>query len=332
MNYRFFNILTFSILLLSGNLFGQSINYGLKYDGIGDNREFFSKHNVAETIFGSRIAFSAGTTVDSIHHVRAGLSYFYEYGSSFGEIPPKLILYYELANSNFGLKMGAFPRKEHIKMPLALISDKYEYYNPTVDGLMVSYNNPKSSFNFFADWLSRQDSLRREQFMAGFFGNYRSGNFLFEDYFYLFHNAGRVVREPSVHMEDAMGAVFLLGYDFSDFVPISTLTVKTGTLTSAFRSRGNGLDFEIGTSSYSEIVADYKGYGLEAFLKFGGLHKLTHGDTYYNSAPSYVRTSFYATLINFQKIKGKFIYSLHFTPDRMDHQQQFHLTYYFNQL
>jgi hypothetical protein len=125
MNHRFFYLLLFSSILISKTLLSQTINYGLKYDGIGDNREFFSKHNVAETIFGSRIAVTAGTTIDSIHHLCAGFSYFYEFGSSFGELPPHLILYYEVAKNNLGLKMGSFPRKENIKMPLALIADKY---------------------------------------------------------------------------------------------------------------------------------------------------------------------------------------------------------------
>lgn len=326
--------IVFTVIMLSFCSFAsiaQNLEYGLKYDGIGDNREFFSAHSDAETFLGSRVAFTMGTTLDSVHRFRGGLSYFYEYGSELLEQPMQLILYYAFENEKLGFTMGAFPRKENLFFPHALISEKYEYFNPTADGLLIKYKSPKSNFNAFADWMSRQDSVRREQFMAGFFGTYKTGNFIFEDYFYLFHNAGRIYRVEGEHMEDTMGACFLFGYNFSQFVPLDILTVKTGTLTSAYRNRGSGLDFVINTSSYSEIVADYKGYGIEAYLKFGSKHHFSHGDNYYNSAKEYVRTRFYFTLINTEKVKGRFMYSLHFSKERMDHQQQFSLVYYLNQ-
>jgi hypothetical protein len=226
--------------------------------------------------------------------------------------------------------MGAFPLKENISLPNALISERYEYYNPTVDGFLLRHKGHNGNFGLFVDWVSRQDSMRREQFMAGFFGNLRFGNFIFEDYFYLFHNAGRVFRVEGEHMEDSMGACFLLGYDFSDAVALDVLTVKTGTLTSAFRNRGNGLGFDINTSSYTEITADYKGFGIEAFVKLGNQHHFEFGDKYYNNAANYARTRFYFTPINFKRVQGRFMYSLHFTRERMDHQQQFLLVYYLN--
>jgi hypothetical protein len=325
-------ILTFFILFLTILAKPQKLEYNLKFDGIADNREFFSRYGQAESILGSRVAISVGTTIDTIHKVRVGLSYFYEFGSVYGEIPPHLIMYYQVEKGKWGYLMGVFPRKEHIVFPYAMISEKYEYYKPTAEGLLVKYKTGKTNFSFFADWISRQDSVRREQFMAGFFGNYKTGNFIFEDYFYLFHNAGRVYRVEGEHMEDTMGACFLFGYDFSQFVPLDILTVKTGTLTSAYRNRGNGLDFDVNTSSYSEIVADYKGFGIEAFLKFGSQHYFAQGDSYFSNAKNYARTRIYFTPINFERVKGRFMYSLHFTPERIDHQQQFTLVYYFNNL
>ncbi len=310
-------------------LHAQTLEYSLKYDGIADNREYFSPHHDAETIFGSRLGFALGTSIDSIHQFRAGLSYFYEFGGSFGELPPHLIMYYSVDHHKWAFKIGAFPRKENIPYPNALISEKYEYYNPIVDGLWVKHKSKNGNFGLFADWVSRQDSNRREQFIAGFFGNLRYGNFTFEDYFYLFHKAGRIFKVEGEHIEDSMGAIFLLGYDFSDKVPLDILSVKTGTMSSAFRNRGDGSDFDINTSSYSEVVVDYKGFGLEAFLKFGSPHHFEFGSNYYNSATNYVRTRFYFTPINLERIQGRFMYSLHFTAERMDHQQQFLLSYMF---
>lgn len=323
----------FSILLLSSILaLSQTFQYGIKFDGIGDNREFFSPYNEAETIMGSRIAFDLGAKIDSFNQFRAGLSYFYEFGSVLLEQNPQLILYYSVNKGPFVFKMGAYPRKENITFPHAILSEKYEYFNPTVDGLFFKYKRTNGDVNVFVDWVSRQDSVRREQFMAGIFGKQKAGSFLLEEYWYMFHNANRGVRLPGDHIEDYMGLCFLAGYDFSNNTPLDILSIKTGVLVSADRNRANGLDFAIKPSSYSEIVADYKGYGVEAYLKFGAQHSFYFGDQFYINAERYIRTRFYFTPINYERIKGRFIWSLHFANGDMDNQQQFSLVYYINSL
>lgn len=320
------------LLFLIFSVQAQTFEYGLKYDGIGDNREFFSPYSQAETFMGSRLGFDVGASIDSVNKFRAGFSYFYEFGSELWEQKTQLILYYSIDKGPWGFKMGAFPRKENIILPHAIISEKYEYFNPTVDGLLVKYKGNKGNINLFVDWVSRQDSTRREQFMAGLFGKQKPGNFILEEYWYMFHNAGRIIREPGVNMEDYMGACLLAGYDFSGLVPLDILTVKTGVLISSYRNRGTTMDYNFKPSSYSEIVADYKGYGVEAFLKFGNEHEFSKGDLFYQNAKNYIRTRLYFTPINFDRVKGRFMWSLHFANGDLDNQQQFSLVYYLNSL
>lgn len=324
--------LFFLLLFFSTVINGQTFDYALRYDGIGDNREFFSRYSQAETFLASRIGADLGTTIDSLHQFRAGLSYFYEYGSELLELKPQLILYYAIQKENWGFKMGAFPRKENIDYPYAFISEKYEYFNPTVDGMLVSYRKQNANLNLLVDWVSRQDSTRREQFMAGIFGKQQTNNFIFEEYWYMFHSAGRIVRSPDEHIEDYMGGCFLFGYNFSSLVPLDILTVKTGALESSYRNRGLTMDYDVKISSYSEIVADYKGFGVEAFLKFGSEHQFMMGDLFLSNAKNYIRTRFYFTPINFDRIQGRFMWSLHFANGDLDNQQQFSLVYKLNKL
>jgi len=332
LRYTLFVLLLSLFSLVPFHLLAQDIEYGLQYHGIGDNREYFSEYNTPETILGSRIHFDVGTRIDTVHRFRAGLSYFYEYGAALLDLKPQPILYYAFNGKEWGFKMGAFMRKGNVDYPHALVSERYEYYNPTVDGLLVSYHAGNVNMNVFTDWVSRQDSVRHEQFMAGFTGRQTPGNFIFEEYWYMFHDAGRMGNYQGEYIKDYTGALVMAGYDFSSLTPLTILTVKTGVLSSAFRDRENGSSFDLKSSSYSEIVADYKGFGVEAFLKYGSEHDFSHGDKFYNTTKNYTRVKLYVTPFNFERVKGRFSWSFHFANDVLDQQQQFSLIYTFKEL
>lgn len=307
--------------------FAQEFEYGLKYEGIGDNREYFSPYHEAETILGSRLAADVGFLIDSKHKFRTGFSYFYEYGSEFLELKPQLIMYYSFEENGLSFKMGAFPRIGNLPFPSVLLSSKYEYFNPTVDGILVSYKTDRTEYGIVVDWTSKQDSIRREQFWTGFWGKLNLNNFIVEEYLYMFHNANRLVRLPNDYIEDNLGNCFSAGYNFSSLVPIDILTVKTGVLTSAFRNRGDGSDFDIKTSSYSEIKADYNGYGVETILKFGNKHHFVFGNAFYRNAENYIHTKLYCTPFNTKRIKAQLSWSFHIANGDLDNQQQFRLIY-----
>lgn len=319
------------LFCLSLPMFAQRVDYHLKFKAIGDNREYFSGYNEPQTILGTRGAFTLGARLDSMQQVRAGLDYFYEFGSELGELKPEFILYYQVQYKDWGFRFGSFDRTEVLDYPLAFIADDYNYYKPNLEGLYIQYTPKNHRVNAFADWVSRQDTVRREQFMAGITGTHRWGNILLEEYWYMFHNAGRAVWTETEPIEDYMGGLVLAGCDFSDKLNLDIATVKTGALASQGRTRGSGLGFEKAISSYSEIALEKRGFGVKSVFNFGQKHHFFVGDAFYNNTTSYVRTNLYFTPINLNHIKGRFIWSLHVANGDLDNQQQFSLIYEFGQ-
>jgi hypothetical protein len=318
-------------LLLTTHLLAQPIDYSFRFSGIGDNREYFSHYNQSQTILGVRGTFTLGACLDSVNRVRAGIDYFYEFGSELGELKPKLILYYEASKGPWMFRFGSFTRSEVLNYPLAIMADDYDYYKPTLEGLYLRYQKQNWKMDVFADWVSRQDSVRREQFMAGSTINAHWGKFSTDFYWYMFHNAGRLVWDENLHIEDYQGALLLVGYNFSGIIPLDIAKVKTGVLTSLARNRGNGLDFSMANSWYSEAVLERKGFGIKAIFNFGDKQQFYFGDRFYNNTTSYIRTNLYFTPINFKNVKGRFTWSFHIANGDLDNQQQFSLIYTLNQ-
>lgn len=325
---KIITLLVFLILCHYSN--AQSLDYHLLFDGIGDNREFFSVYADPETILGSRFEASLGVAVDNSQRFQLGASYFYEFGSEINSQKPQLLLYYEINQDVWSFKMGAFPRNGNVYYPHAIVSEKYGYYNPTVDGLLVSYKPSVNEANVFVDWVGRLDSTQREQFMAGFFGKQSFGIFHLEQYWYMFHNAHSIISPANEHIEDYMGLCVLGGYEFSDLILLDKFVVKTGVLGSAFRNRGNGSDFDINIAWYSELLADYHGFGVEAFAKLGDELNFFLGDDFYNNAKNYVRLRMYCTPFKKNNVEARFYWSLHIANGDLDNQQQFRLIYRFN--
>ncbi len=326
MNLRFFIILLL-VLVVQPN-FAQKLDYDLSFKGIADNREYTREiNNEKETIIGSQLGFTVRTTIDEVHDLHVGFNYFYEFGSTFLELKPDLLLYYSYQNNNGGLKFGAFPREFLQHFPKALLSDKFLYYNPTVDGILIDHQTETLTLSAFVDWLSRQDTVRREQFMVGLTGVYRPHNVLIEANAYINHNGRRTTFSETDYIDDYLGGCLTVGYDFSGFVALDKLMVKTGILTSSHRDRLTSKTHVVNSSSYSELIAEYKGFGVETFLKFGEKHQFSYGDQYYNNANQYIRTNLYFIPFKTERVNARFDWSLHFTKGNIDHQQVFILTY-----
>src|SRR5680860_326976 len=86
--------LSFVILSLLGK--SQNFEYQVLFEGIGDNREFFSNKALPQTILGSRGAFEFGVEMDG-HRLRGGLSQLFEFGSAIDFYQPKLTMYYPVS-------------------------------------------------------------------------------------------------------------------------------------------------------------------------------------------------------------------------------------------
>ena len=99
-------------LLVMIPIFGisQNFEYQVLFEGIGDNREYFSGKAHSQTILGSRGAFEVGFETDN-HRIRGGLSHLLEFGSDLNYHVPKLTLYYEYSNEKKDFLFGSFPRR-----------------------------------------------------------------------------------------------------------------------------------------------------------------------------------------------------------------------------
>lgn len=317
------------ILFFSYQMLAQTVDYSFRFNGIGDNREFFSNYNKPQTILGTRASFSLGGKIDSVHQVRVGIDYFYEYGSRLGELPPNLILYYQFLNHRWHFRMGTFARKDVMDLPLAIVADDWDYFNPNLEGLFVGYRNNSVNMNAYVDWISRQSNTRREQFMAGINGDAHFKKITLSFNGYMFHNAKTAVWNENTYIEDYMGGLILVGYDFSGILPLDIAYVKTGILSSLARNRGEGMDFRLANSSYTQLQLEKSGIGLRGTFNMGGKHSFYFGDSFYSNTTSYHRIDLYVTPLNFKNVKGRLGWSFHIANGDLDNQQQFSLLYTF---
>jgi hypothetical protein len=320
----------FFILSIFWAITGKSQSLGFTLEGIGDNREFFSGLSQSETILGSRITLDYGTLVDSAHEARLGFCYFYEFGSTLGQLAPKPVLYYHYHGKQWQFKMGAFPRNNELDYPHAILSERFAYFRPTMEGLLLGYNTKKLQAGAWTDWISRQDSLNREQFLAGWTLKTNFNHFFGNFWGYLFHNAHRLVRLPGEHIEDNLGGLVTLGFDFSSLLPIEQMKFSTGIMFSMSRNRGESKKFTTGISNYTQFTISHRGLGMDAIYNRGDQHQFTFGDHFFRNTNHYLRTNLFITPINHPKIKGRFTWSFHITQGQVDHQQLFSLVYLFN--
>lgn len=324
-------LMLFAFCLISNHLLAQKFSYTVKFEGIGDNREYFSPYNTAETILGTRLSLAAGFTSDSVHRMYAGLSNFYEFGSRLLEQPVVPILFYDYAASTFKFTMGAFPRTGSFSFPQAFIADRYGYFKPTIEGIAMQYLKGSGSLGLMVDWVSRQDSVRREQFFTGFHGEKQMGIFVAEAYAYLFHNAHRMKRLPGDFIEDNMGALLTAGVSLSSVAFLDSLTIKSGILSSAFRNRGERSDFDLRHSFYASINIVYRQFGSELIMKYGDTHHFALGDPFYNNTNNYSQLKFYTRFLEAGNVHATFAWTFHLANGDLDQQQQLKLVYYFRQ-
>lgn len=318
-----------SILFILIAFLGRSQNfeYQVLFEGIGDNREYYNPLALPQTILGSRGAFELGVEMDG-HRMRGGISQLYEFGSEIGLNPIVLTLYYQYSDENTEFLFGAFPRRNKINFPLAMLTDTIMYYRPNIEGLFGEVNWDWGNQNAFVDWVSRQTDVKREQFMAGSSGEILYKNFFLQNYILMFHDAKPSIRIPDDYIKDYVGFALQAGIRTSEDSKI-TADLKAGILSSMFRDRGIAEGFQNATSFFAEANARVKKYGIKSVLNSGAGHHFAYGDLFYR-AKNYWRTDFIWYLINRENIKGTFNLSFHVIDwNDLDQQQQLSIIYVF---
>lgn len=308
-------------------VFTQTFEYDVLFEGIGDNREYFSEIATPQTILGTRGAFETGLVIDE-HSLKIGASKLYEFGSALNDQPTKLVLYYQFKNNNKEFVMGSFERRERLNFPLAMLSDTLLYYRPLIEGLFTSLNWDWGTQDIFVDWTKRQTDSIRENFTVGFAGKLGKNRLFIDHYFILYHDAKPRIQTPDAHIKDYMGFAIMAGLNSKDGANISGYT-KLGILSSYYRERNVTNGFIIGNSFYAELYRKRKNLAIKATLSTGASHIFAQGDRFYN-AKDYLRTDLIWYFINHENVKGIFNYSFHLLNwNDIDQQQQLSIIYKF---
>lgn len=305
----------------------QQFEYQVLFEGIGDNREFTREYAMPQTILGSRGAFEIGVSIEN-HRLRGGLSQLLEFGSDIDAQKPKLILYYQYLDEHKEFIFGAFPRRDKMDFPLAMLTDTLLYYRPNIEGLYGKINWDWGHQLGFVDWVGRQTEVQREQFMAGSSGEVSHKNLFLQNYLLMFHNAHTLYNDPPLHIEDYLGFALQGGFRTPDNLAVQG-HIKIGVLSSLYRERSVTDGYESSTGFFGEANVRYKNFGIKSVMSLGAGHKFAFGDPYYR-ATNYSRTDLIWYFINHEKIKGRFNLSMHWVSwETLDQQQQLSIIYVF---
>jgi len=302
-------------LTFLANLGAQNFIYKAGYFGFFDNREYFNEFVNDQTIFGSRIYGELGYSFNENNRIMAGADYLYEFGSKGELIAPDFIAYYYGKHKNLGLYHGAFPRVNKINMPMALMTDTFQYYRPTVEGILIEYKTPGFSHNIWIDWTARQSYEKRETFLLGFSAFAKKGILTYQHHLVMTHLAHSLNDSTDNQIRDNAGYAVMPGLDFSDITGLDSLTLSAGFLGSYDRVR-SVYDFRFASGFIGEIEAGYRGFGLHGIIYSGDSQVITSGDGFYKSS-FYSRADAYYQ-ISKSNISGKLQISFHFLPGVVD--------------
>ncbi|MFV0553076.1 MAG: hypothetical protein ACK5LR_00050 [Mangrovibacterium sp.] len=320
--------LTLIALIAAITTQAQSFEWNASFQAIGDNREFNRQYAKPQTIIGERTAFELGTTIDSIHTIRIGLSHLYEYGTFIDFNQPQLTAYYDYNTHNSQLLLGAFPRHERIDFPLAMLADTIQYYQPNIEGILAQQNWEWGSQLIFVDWTGKQLSTQRETFIIATSGEIHHKNIYLENYLLMYHYALMAGEHPGQHITDNGALNLNLGYQFPHKQsPFNQSYFELGILASKIRNRQYDEYFTTSTSLLATLHLQWRWIAIKNTLSVGDEHQILTGDSYY-SAATYNRTDILFHLIQHPKVKLLFKLSYHI-PDgeSLDSQQQLFLSY-----
>jgi hypothetical protein len=317
MRNSFYIILAF--LLLSLTVRAQDFEWNTGFDGFLDNREYFSIDNPS-TIFGSRLRGEIGGSLDGMHRLRGGLNFLFEFGSDPWVRNPDITAYYELDYKPFNFFIGAFPRRNLLDYPLALLSDTLHYYRPNIQGVYLDIRKSWGYQNAFIDWTSRQTDTLPERFIFGFSGEAHFGMFYYNHHFMMGHFAGPALPDDE-SLRDNGGFDLNIGTNLSRLVPLDTVLFSVGTLVSVDRIRQihDGWQTPAGLTIRGMVM--WKGLGFEGLYYTGQGHTFLYGDPFYR-LKHYGRLDIFWEPFRTGPVRGKLNLIFHFAGEQVDYSQQ----------
>ena len=326
---KFYLSLFVSIITATASL-AQTVDVDFNGLGFLDNREYKDFVARSRTYSGTRTALDFGLNIDSLNHFVVGVNTMHEFGAIPFFIKVDPVAYYHFQSAHWLFNAGEFPRAGLLdNYPRALLNDTLMYYRPNVEGLLARYQTAHFMETGWIDWVSRQTTVEREQFLFGFEGKYRpslSGPFYVSHFVFLMHDAGAEILLPGDHINDNGGMQVRLGLDFTNKQHLlDSLSFEAGGMMSLQRSRGiDGFQTPKGV-----VASAYGGYGrFAAFDEFyaGQGSYINYGDAFYEKK-FYDRLDLIYTPFIAEGLKGQFVFSIHRTPGFTSNQEAFRVIY-----
>lgn len=307
-------------LFIAVSCAAQSPLFYLGFDHILDNREYFTPLAKHQTIFGARLNPGVSFSFDSIHSIKTGINYMYEYGGALTGIDPQIDLYYSYSARDLNLYFGSFPRKELVDYPLMLLTDSLNYYRPNMEGTSVRYSWGWGSVHGWVDWTGRATEETRESILAGIDASFRAGILDLTIITTRYHLARSEARFDRERIRDDGSIAVLAGIDLAGFIPLDRVDLKTGLVTTYERPRPAGYAFFHGWHTQLEVRKSL--FGFKGTYYLGGSSPLLYGDPLFGSG-NYGRADLFLDPFRNDRIKAKIGWNFHILPgDGLYHSQQ----------
>lgn len=258
--------------------FVYDVEFGMNFDNREYGDETFSPSG---TIFGARLAPSVGFvkgTYNSRHRLMAGAEFMKDFGDVRADgsgLFREAFFYYGYEklfdDGSFSLTAGIFPRsRSQAKWSTAFFSEKYLWYNPYMEGMLMGYDWRDGHVELGCDWIGMHGASHdvKEQFLLFSSGHISPlWHFSMGYNAYMMHLANSAAA-PGV-ADNFLGEAYaeielggLLGF-FNEF------TLRAGYIQSLQRDREVSSDFETPGLGEATVRISRSGLGIVNSLYYG---------------------------------------------------------------
>lgn len=304
----------------------QKPAFYLGFDEILDNREYFTPYAAHQTIFGARINPGISFPFYSVHEIRVGINYMYEFGGELLGVQPQIDLYYSYRTEALQAYFGSFPRRELMDYSLFQLTDSLDYYRPNMEGASIRFQWEWGSVHSWVDWTGRATEEVRESILAGVDATLKAGIFRFTPSATRYHLSKSEALDDHRQIRDDGSIMVLGGIDLSDRTRLERFRFSSGLATTYLRNRP--ADTQWFSGWYSQLELEYSIAGIKGVYYLGDPSRLYYGDRLFGSG-NYGRLDLYVDPFKNPRISSKIGLSFHLLPgDGLYLSQQFliHIT------
>ena len=305
--------------------------YDVDFTTYFDNREYHEPYQIPQTFLNFRLSPQIGVRIldraGGRHELVAGVSYTQRLGGDWKDVQFNPIAYYHFNYKGFDAGMGAIPYTRRIMpMPEWLLYDSLTYMHPNIQGALLQYRDQRGFVEFMCDWRGAQTEERREMFRLVLNGQYQYKWLQVGGLAHMNHKAG--FAKTFEHVTDDVHAHAFVGFDVTQYVPLDSLSLRTGYIFGWERDRGNN-ESCLNHGFIMELYANWWFLGVKNTLYCGDnlmplLARNSNsclGDPFYQSH-IYNRTDLFVYLYRSSFVNFYFSWNMHYDGNRLQHQQQ----------